>query len=87
MFKFIYPFQAVFFVLSVIAVTILFCLDAFISAVVIAVCFVIRAHKVVIFTSRHIEDTFEAANEAVIGISELSEEVLSKKQNDENSDI
>jgi hypothetical protein len=83
--KIFYPFNAVFFILLMIAVTVLMCLDLLVFSTLLALCYSFKLHKAVTIIAGHISDSLEAANDAIIGISGLSEEVLSKKQNKEKS--
>lgn len=83
--KLLYPFEAVFFIVAVVFVTILFCLDVMLSSVVMGICFAFKAYKTVIKISGHIEDTLESASSGMCEISDLCDDVLSKKQNEEKS--
>lgn len=83
--KFLYPFEAVFFILAVLFLSILFCVDLILSSVIMGICFAFKAYKTVIKVSYHIEDILEDASFEISEISELSESVLSKKRNKEKS--
>lgn len=83
--KLLYPFEAVVFILAIIFITILFCLDMMLSSVIMGICFAFKAYKVVIKISNHIEDVLEDVSFEINEISELSESILSKKRNKEKS--
>lgn len=85
--KFVYPFEAAFFVVILLLGITIFCLDIMIFSVVMAVCYTVKAHRAVLFASNHILDSLECINDAVSNISEISEDILSKKENNENTDI
>jgi hypothetical protein len=83
--KILYPFNSVLFVILVIAAAVLLSLDVLVLSTIMAICFCFKLHKAVTIIAGHISDSLEAANDAIIGISDLSEDFLSKKQNKEKS--
>ena len=85
--KILYPFEALLFFAMYVFVTFALCLDVFVAGTVLAFCYTLRLCRAVMCISEHISDSLESLNEFTSDLGEYANDILSKKQNKEKSNI